>query len=79
MVTGTARRPAHLPMHRDREEDLARLLGPTILQLTRQFDGTCSARQIHLASIRAMHELRGSIHDEALPEMVGRLVAARLG
>ena len=79
MVTGTARRPAHTAAGRDRDEDLARFLGPTILQLTRQLDGTCAARQIHLASIRAMHELRGSIHDEALPEMVGRLVAARLG
>lgn len=79
MVTGTARRPAPAPTVQAGDDDLDRLLGPTLLQLTQQLHGTCSDRQIHLASLRAMLELRGSIHDEALPEMVGRLVAARLG
>lgn len=79
MVTASAPPPIGDGPRPARDEDVARLLEPTILRLTKPLGRTRSAREIYLASIRAMDELRGSIDDEALPEMVGRLVAARLG
>lgn len=79
MVIGQApHRVAQVRTAREPDAEIARLLEPTIRRLTGQLGATCSAQQIYLAATRAMLELRGSIHTEALPEMVGRLVAARL-
>lgn len=61
------------------DDDVAGLLEPAITELIDRLGATYPSRQIYAEATRAMHDLRGSIHIEALPDMVGRLVAARLG
>lgn len=60
------------------EDDVAGLLEPAITELVDRLGATYPSRQIYAEATRAMHDLRGSIHVEALPDMVGRLVADRL-
>ncbi len=60
------------------EDDLAGLLEPAITELVDRLGATYPTRQIYAEATRAMHDLSGSIHVEALPDMVGRLVADRL-
>lgn len=47
-------------------------------ELARQFDGTLPADAIARAVADAVHDLRGSIAVEALPEMAVRLARVRL-
>lgn len=65
----------HLP---ERDDEIASFLQPTVADLIDRVGATHSPRQIELAATRAMRELRGSIHLEALPDMVSRLVLDRL-
>ncbi len=74
--------PHHPPgyrIRRERDDDLARLLQPTIGELIQHLGAFHSPRQIYLEATRATRELQGSIDAEALPEMVARLVTVRLG
>jgi hypothetical protein len=61
------------------DDDVAGLLEPAISELIDRLGATYPSRLICAEATRAMHDLRGSIHIEALPDMVGRLVTARLG